>query len=53
MFLIENSIWDMCGWGESVSSVPWSLVLDTLPAAFYPKVVVTCCDATLQEKMQL
>lgn len=27
-----------------------SLVLDSIPVAFYPKVVVTCCDTMLQQK---
>lgn len=39
--------------GKSVRGVIWNLVLDSLPVAFYPKVVVTCCDTMLQEKMRL
>ena len=38
---------------KSVRGVIWNLVLDSLPVAFYPKVVVTCCDTMLQEKMRL
>lgn len=53
MFLIKNFIWDMYGQGKSVRGVIWNLVLDSLPVAFYPKVVVTCCDTMLQEKMRL
>lgn len=29
-----------------------SLVLDSIPVAFYPKVVVTCCDTMLQQMRQ-
>lgn len=53
MFLIKNFIWDMYGKGTSVRGVTWNLVLDSLPVAFYPKVVVTCCDMMLQEKHEV
>lgn len=53
MFLIKNFIWDTYGSGKSVRGVIQNLVLDSLPVAFYPKVVVTCCDTMLQEKMRL
>lgn len=38
--------------GKSVRGVIWNLVLDSLPVAFYPKVVVTCCDTMLPEQMR-
>lgn len=50
MFLIKNFIWDMYGQGKSVRGVIWNLVLNSLPVAFYPKVVVTCCDTNASRK---
>lgn len=54
MFLIKKlHLGYMYGKGTSVRGATWNLVLDSLPVAFYPKVVVTCCDTMLREKHEV